>query len=525
MATTTTTGATSFADLLREHRTRAGLSQEALAERAGLSTRAVSDLERGVKTRPYPNTLRLLADALDLDGDARTALATAARPSTATSLPPAPERSHLPIPPHPMLGREHELETALGWLRAGETRLLTLSGPGGVGKTRLAIAIATAIAQSAQVTWVELAPVPTGGDVLSTIAGRLGIRDGSDHDAALEAIRAALEASDQLLVLDNCEHVLPSVQACLGFLLNQPGPRIVATSRSPLRLRGERLLPLRPFAVPGPDGAAEDEQGSAAVELFVERAQAVHPGFALTPAKARAVVEICRRLDGLPLAIELAAVRIRTIPVEVLATLLEDRLRVLTDGPVDAPDRHRTLRAAVTWSYDLLDSVHQVLFRRLAVFAGGFSLEAVAAVATGGDPFATLDGLDGLADQGLITMRESATSDARYAMFEAVRELALDLLQMSADEPASRAAHAQAMLRFAKHATAGLSGPDRLCLASAPGRRRCQLPRRAGLGHLPRGGGWASGPAARAGNRPLDVVASAGPPPREQYLARPCARH
>ncbi len=453
-----------FGPLLRRHRTTAGLSQEALAERAGLSTRAVSDLERGVKTRPHPATMRLLADALDLGPEDRAALAAASRPVAGIAVGSPPALPGLPIPLSPIVGRSNEVATAVDLLRSGSTRLLTLTGPGGVGKTRLSLEIARSVAPeyAGAVVFVELAPVGDPSLVLSAVAEVLNLREEGGR-SLVEAVRERVRAKRMLLVLDNCEHVLNEVRPLVADLISAaPDLAILATSRSPLRLRGERLLPVSPLILPDPVRlpGIEEVASMPAVDLFVQRAQAVRPDFALTEGNVQDVAEICSRLDGLPLAIELAAVRIRTLSPAALTGLLSARLRLLTTGPHDAPARQRTLRAAIAWSHDLLSSEHQALMRRLAVFAGGFTLESVTASAGADDPFAALDGLEALADQGLIVQTEGVDGDLRYRMLETVREFALEQLEASNEANAVRLAHATHMISVADRATPNLGGPE-----------------------------------------------------------------
>ncbi|MDQ3655312.1 MAG: helix-turn-helix domain-containing protein, partial [Chloroflexota bacterium] len=261
-----------FGLLLRRHRTTAGLSQEALAERTGLSTRAVSDLERGVKTRPHPATMRLLADALDLDPGQRAELAAASRPVAEITHPSPPELAGLPVPYSPIVGRTHELATALDLLRSGKTRLLTLTGSGGVGKTRLALEIARTVAGEypGGITFVELAPIANSALVLSAVAGALGLREEPDR-SVIETIRDRLGANRHLLVLDNCEHVLDGVRPLVAELVaSTPGLSVLATSRSPLRLRGESLLPIAPLALPSRNQppSIEDMASIPAIDLF-----------------------------------------------------------------------------------------------------------------------------------------------------------------------------------------------------------------------------------------------------------------
>lgn len=453
-----------FGPLLRQHRTTAGLSQEALAERAGLSTRAVSDLERGVKTRPHPATMRLLADALDLDLGQRAELAAASRPSATVPSPSSPqELAALPVPHASIVGRTQELVTACDLLRSGNVRLLTLTGPGGVGKTRLALELAqtTASDYSSGAVFVELAPIANPDLVPAAIAGALGIREDRDR-SLIESIRERLCTDRLLLVLDNCEHLLAGVQPLVANLLGTaPELTVLATNRGPLRLRHEQLLPVPPLALPGRGHAPQVESLAAipAIDLFVQRALAVAPDFALTRANAGDVAEICARLDGLPLAIELAAVRIRSLSPASLVALLGARLRLLTTGPHDAPARQRTLRAAIEWSHDLLSSEHQALMRRLAVFAGGFTLESAAAVSKGDDLFATLDGIEALVDGGLLTRVDGIDGQPRYGMLETVREFALEELAASDDATIVHAAHARRQIALVTEAGAHLHGP------------------------------------------------------------------
>ena len=454
-----------FGHLLRQHRTLAGLSQEALAEQSGISTRAVSDLERGVKTRPHPATMRLLADALHLGPEDRAALAQASRPATALPSPePLAARSTLPLPHTSFVGREAERDLAAEMLQAGNIRLLTLTGPGGVGKTRLSLEIARSIASEfpGGVAFVELAPVTDGTMVIAALAAALGLREDGERPL-LEAVRAHLGTRRFLLVLDNCEHVLDAVRPVASRLLEgAPGLVILASSRAPLRLQGEQILPVPPLSLPErdhlPDAAGVDR--IPALDLFQQRARAVRPDFAITPANINDVVDICARLDGLPLAIELAAARTRTLSPAALLGLLSARLRVLTTGPHDAPERQRSLRAAIDWSHDLLASEHQVLMRRVAVFAGGGTLESIAAVATGNDPFAALDGLDALVDQGLILRTETPTGDLRFGMLETVREYALEQLDVAGESRPIKAAHGTQMLTVVTNAEPMLQGLD-----------------------------------------------------------------
>jgi predicted ATPase/transcriptional regulator with XRE-family HTH domain len=461
---------TSFGPLLRLHRLRAGLTQEALAERAGLSTRGLQDLERGVRQSPRLETLRLLADALELDATERAGLIAAARPEVASApAPGAAARARVvapPLPPTSLVGREREVAAVCALLRRAEGRLVTISGPGGVGKTRLAQGVAAALAADfSGVAWVELAPLRDPALAPGAVAHALGVPEGGERSAT-DALIAAIGERDLLLVLDNCEHVLPAMPA-IGLLL-AACPRLVvlATSRARLRLRGEREFPLGPLALPAVAGADSVPlaglAGVAAVRLFVERAQAVQPEFAFTEDNASAVAAICRRLDGLPLALELAAAWAKMLPPAALLTRLEERLPLLAGGARDLPPRQRTMGDAIAWSHELLSPAEQRLFRRLAVFDGGFGLDAAEAVAGADGGPALVDDVAALLDHSLLQRIEGPGGEPRFRMLETIREYGLERLAASGEGDPVRDAHAAYCLHLAESAEVGMQGTEQV---------------------------------------------------------------
>ncbi|MBV9357343.1 MAG: helix-turn-helix domain-containing protein, partial [Chloroflexi bacterium] len=472
-----------FAELLREYRHGRGLTQAELAQRAQLSQRAISDLERGLKV-PQRRTVRLLAHALALTGHDRSTFEAVGHQQRQAYGGQAHARDRtLPRPLTSFVGRQREL-AELEHLQA-RSRLLTLTGPGGSGKTRLALCLATAVAERFEdgVVFVPLASVFEPELVLPTLAQRLGVPEIGPR-APLAALRDYLHTRHVLLVLDNFEHLLPAGPLLLELLADCPRLRMLVTSRSALRLSGEQEYEVPPLALPdaGWQCPAEADpiaalQSFEAARLFIERARAISPDFAVTAAEAGELAEMCRHLDGLPLAIELAAARVRLLPLGTMAARLggapwrraASPLRLLTAGPRDLPPRQQTLSAAIAWSYDLLTVAEQDLFRHLAVFYGGASMEAIQACAAassganGGWPAAPDDVLmdvEALIDKSLLLRRSGPDGEPRFDMLETIREFGLGRLTEAAELEDTRRWHAGYYLALAEQAEPRLRGPE-----------------------------------------------------------------
>jgi predicted ATPase/transcriptional regulator with XRE-family HTH domain len=443
----------SFGELLRQVRSAASLSQEELAQRSGLSVRGISDLERGARSAPRLETVRMLADALGVGQDDRSALLAAARPALLGGAGADHVRPALPSVPTPLtrlIGREVEIGALRTILQRDDVRFVTLTGAGGSGKTRLAIAVAAEMGDAFPdgVVFVDLSPLTDPTLVVPTIATSLGVREVVDQSLS-ETLSSFLTSKQLLLVLDNCERILAAAPDITTLLAACPGLSVLATSREPLHVRGEREFPVPPLPLPATTPLLELGQfaSAPAIALFVERAEESQPEFTMTTENMAAVAAICRRLDGLPLAIELAAARVKVLPPQALLVRLEHRLPLLTGGGRDLPARQRTMRDAIAWSYDLLSPDEQALFRRLAVFAGGFTLASAEAVAAADGRLAVLDGLVALVEQSLVRQMPGAGAEPRYQMLETVREFGLERLVSSGDADDARQRHAEHFLR------------------------------------------------------------------------------
>jgi predicted ATPase/DNA-binding XRE family transcriptional regulator len=479
-----------FPSLLRHARLAAGFTQEALAERAGSSARTIQDLERGAH-RPLGPTVQRLASALGLTGAARVEFEASARPAPrrrrVITLPLRPALTlqtevlapralgNLPIALTRFIGRAAEVAAVEALLKreSDAARLVTLIGAGGCGKTRLALRVAEEIQeQYRDGAWVaELAPISDPELVASAIATSLGIHE-QPGQLILTTLIDYLRSKQLLLLVDNCDHLIAACASIVETLLRSCRDlQVLATSRQPLGIIGENTWRVPSLGLPDLDGAVVD-RGDAppdvaaydAIRLFVERARAVRSGFALTDQNAASVVQICRRLDGIPLAIELAAARVRVLSVEQIGRRLDDRFSLLTGGGVNAPARQQTLRAMVDWSYDLLSPPERTLFRRLAVFAGGFTLEAAEGLGAGEQSPApspsVLDLLTALVDRSLVQVQESG-GETRYFLLETIRQYAWEELDQAGELDGTRTRHFEWCRVFAMQVAAESAGRRR----------------------------------------------------------------
>jgi non-specific serine/threonine protein kinase len=430
-----------------------------LGERAQLSVATVANVERGRSAAPRPRTVLVLADALGLAPTQRAALiAAATRGSKANEVQlegapmmaaPPQVRHNLPPPLTSFVGRERDLAEVRRSLF--EARLVTLTGPGGVGKTRLALEVAGQLARSgdpryaAGIWRVELAPLADGAQLLRAVASVLGIQE-VPTQPLLESVLKWLRARQVLLILDNCEHLVASCGVTASALLEAcPGLTILATSREALNVAGELIRPLGPLEA--------DTEG---LEMFAGLAALASPAFRLTLDTRSAIIRVCERLDGLPLAIELAAARVTALSVEEIEQRLDQRFALLTAGRCTSPPRHQTLRALVDWSYELLTDAEQSLFQQLTVFSGGWTLEAAEAVC---EPAAdVLALLLSLVDKSLVQV-EQQPGHSRYRLLETLRQFGLDKLREVHAEHGAQTRHLRWCERVGRVAERELHGP------------------------------------------------------------------
>lgn len=380
---------------------------------------------------------------------------------------------NLPVQPTPLIGREQVGATACGLLRRTDVRLLTLTGPGGTGKTRLGLQVAADLLEDFEsgVYFVPLAVIRDPALVASSIARALGLQEKAGQ-LLLDSLKEFLQDKQMLLLLDNFEQVVAAALLVAELLAACPRLKFLVTSRVVLRLSGEHEFPVPPLELPDPRRlpAIETLSQYAAVELFMQRTLAIKPDFRVDNTNAPAVAEICVRLDGLPLAIELASARIKLLSPQAMLARLGHRLELLRGGARDVPDRHQTLRQAIAWSYDLLEVGEQALFRRLAVFARGCTLEAAEAVCQAmdnptvgaGQSLEVLDGVASLVDKSLLRQQEQASGEPRFRMLETIREYGLECLTASGEEHAVRRAHADYYLALAEAAEPALTGPEQV---------------------------------------------------------------
>ena len=433
-----------FGSLLREYRVAAGMSQEALAERARLSTDAIGALERGVRRIPQRQTLALLVEALGVSGADRERLEAAAvrepqprvRGAVASAF-----RGGLPRPLTTFVGREQDASMLSDLVT--RHRLITVTGPGGVGKTRLAIEVGTAVMQRYRdgAAFVDLAPLEAESFVAAEIASVLGI-EGRSNRPLREQLVAALRTKHLLLIVDNCEHLIDAVVETLGALLaSAPRLTVLATSREPLRVDGEHVYRLRPLPI------------DAGVALFGDRARASDPAFAVNDANGTDVAEICRRLDGIPLAIELGAAKVAMMSPKELSRRIGERFDLLTEGKRDALPRHQTLGALIGWSYLLLTEQERTMLRALSVFPGSWTLSSCrafcAALQLPGDSVVLLSSLIA---KSLVALDARIDDEARYRLPESMREYGLQRLRSAGELPRACRAHARYVLSFAREA-------------------------------------------------------------------------
>ena len=459
----------SFGVHLKSLREAAGFTQEELATIAGLSVHAVSALERGERRRPHLETVRALSAALDLTPQVREAFIASSRRGPAEAAVDELRAQPLPVPLGVFVDREADVAVLREWIADPSVRLITLIGPGGVGKSRLALELAHTLAEdpSRRVMFVSLAAIRDPGQVAYAIAEALGLADISAADLPRRA-RAACGGWTTWLIVDNFEQILDAAPLLADLLTSAPSLRLLVTSRVPLRVRGEREYPLGPLPLTSGDVPLQDQsEGGPAVRLFVERARDVHMGFRLTPENGSTLIEICRRLDALPLALELAARWVKVLTPADLLLRLERDVLLSAAGPRDLPERQQTMTATVAWSYQLLDAEEKRVFRRLSVLPGVFPIEAAAAVLSGESGTRTrvdeaLDAVARLIDKSLVVIDSATAERPLYRMLETVRAYAAHQLAASGEQADAMEGLVLYCLDDAALSTAELVGPEQI---------------------------------------------------------------
>jgi predicted ATPase/DNA-binding XRE family transcriptional regulator len=454
-----------LATLLKNFRVAAGLSQQMLADKALVSVQAVSALERGYRKVPYPKTLERLCDALGLPPEARAALEESARHARGQRL----QEQEEPPPSHNLprqltsfLGRDDVVKEVTALVKSAP--LVSIVGTGGVGKTRVSIEVANQLLGDfpGGVWFVELAPLADPDLVAHALGSALGVQE-SPRTPLLNTLLAYLSSKQILIVLDNCEHVIDQTRRVVGSLLREcPKVKFLTTTREPLKVMGERVYRLPSLAVPeGKNVAPEEAIKFGAVALFVDRVRAADARFNITGENVGPIVDICRRLDGLPLAIELAAARATVLSPWQIAERLGGIFELLLPNDQAAPPRHRTMRAVIEWSYVLLSTQARLLFDRLAIFASSFSLDTATAVCAGGHLAGddVLELLSSLIGQSMI-MADFSRGDARYHMLEATRQYAMERLIERGERETISQRHAVSCLRVAQRLDRDWYGAD-----------------------------------------------------------------
>jgi predicted ATPase/DNA-binding XRE family transcriptional regulator len=461
----------SFGQWLRRRRQALHLTQQQLGRLANCSDGMIKKIEADLR-RPSRDVARLLAMALELPEVEHATFVRFARgergetPSLPDEAAPSSRRplhppSNLPVPPSPLIGRIHEVTTVHALLLRADVRLVTLTGPGGVGKTRLSLAVGASLREAFAdgTVFVSLGPLTDPALVLTTIALGLGVQGTSDH-SLLQRVQANLRDRQTLLLLDNFEHVLSAGLVVADLLSAAPGLRVLVTSREPLHLRGEHEVVVTPLHIPGaevsnPETLAQYD----AVRLFIARAVAAKADFQVTTATASAVAGICARLDGLPLALELAAARLKLLTPEALLRQLQYPLKALIQGARDLPERQQTLRRTIDWSYHLLPPDEQQLFVQLAIFVGGCTLEAAEAVCGADLDLDFLAGLASLVDKSLVRL-DMSDGRPRYTMLETIQAYALERLATGTESSELPQRHATYFQNYATTAASNFFGPQ-----------------------------------------------------------------